>query len=186
MGSIAGRRLACLSAEAQMTDHAWGFAPGESDFHDMRLLTARLGTALPAGLHTPLIAVPRAGAHAAAEIRDFCPSRGHGKVIQPFTTSSVAATPFSAPVSAPVAARSYPRKDSSVEAPETRYAKTADGVYIAYQTIGNGPMDLVLVCYLLHIEHIWTWPVAASFSAAARHVLAPDPLRSKGTGCPTI
>jgi pimeloyl-ACP methyl ester carboxylesterase len=36
-------------------------------------------------------------------------------------------------------------------------------VYIAYQTVGNGPLDLVLVCYLLHIEHIWTWPVAASF-----------------------
>jgi hypothetical protein len=50
-----------------------------------------------------------------------------------------------------------------VEVPETRYAKTADGVYIAYQTVGNGPLDLVLVCYLLHIEHIWTWPVAASF-----------------------
>jgi class 3 adenylate cyclase/pimeloyl-ACP methyl ester carboxylesterase len=47
--------------------------------------------------------------------------------------------------------------------PETRYAKTADGVHIAYQTVGNGPPDLVLVCWLLHIEHIWTWPVAASF-----------------------
>jgi pimeloyl-ACP methyl ester carboxylesterase len=50
-----------------------------------------------------------------------------------------------------------------MDVPETRYAKTADGVYIAYQTVGNGPLDLVLVCYLLHIEHIWTWPVAASF-----------------------
>ena len=45
-GTIAGRRLACLSAEAQMTDHAWGYTPSESDFHDMRLLNARLGTAL--------------------------------------------------------------------------------------------------------------------------------------------
>ena len=50
-----------------------------------------------------------------------------------------------------------------MDVPEARYAKTADGVYIAYQTVGNGPLDLVLVCYLLHIEHIWTWPVAASF-----------------------
>ena len=50
-----------------------------------------------------------------------------------------------------------------MDVPETRYAKTADGVYIAYQTVGSGPLDLVLVCYLLHIEHIWTWPVAASF-----------------------
>jgi lincosamide nucleotidyltransferase A/C/D/E len=45
-GSIAGRRVTCLSAEAQMTNHAWGYTPGDTDVHDMRLLTARLGTAL--------------------------------------------------------------------------------------------------------------------------------------------
>src|SRR3982750_3307092 len=28
-GTIAGRRIACLSAEAQMTDHAWAYTPGE-------------------------------------------------------------------------------------------------------------------------------------------------------------
>jgi lincosamide nucleotidyltransferase A/C/D/E len=44
-GDIAGRRVACLSAEAQMTNHAWGYTPGETDFHDMRLLHERLGTA---------------------------------------------------------------------------------------------------------------------------------------------
>jgi class 3 adenylate cyclase len=47
--------------------------------------------------------------------------------------------------------------------PETRYAKTADGVYIAYQTIGKGPPDLVLVCYLLNIENIWRWSLPATF-----------------------
>jgi lincosamide nucleotidyltransferase A/C/D/E len=45
-GNIACRRVACLSAEAQMTNHAWGDAPRDTDFHDMRLLNARLGTAL--------------------------------------------------------------------------------------------------------------------------------------------
>jgi lincosamide nucleotidyltransferase A/C/D/E len=45
-GNIAGRRVACLSAEAQMTNHAWGYTPGDTDFHDMRLLNERLGTAL--------------------------------------------------------------------------------------------------------------------------------------------
>jgi lincosamide nucleotidyltransferase A/C/D/E len=45
-GTIAGRRVACLSAEAQMTNHAWGYTPGHTDFHDVRLLNARLGTAL--------------------------------------------------------------------------------------------------------------------------------------------
>jgi lincosamide nucleotidyltransferase A/C/D/E len=45
-GGIAGRRVACLSAEAQMTSHALGYTPGDTDFHDMRLLNTRLGTAL--------------------------------------------------------------------------------------------------------------------------------------------
>ena len=31
--------------------------------------------------------------------------------------------------------------------PETRYAKTADGVHVAFQTIGEGPLDLVCVGY---------------------------------------
>ena len=33
---------------------------------------------------------------------------------------------------------------SMVDIPETRYAKTADGVHIAYQVLGDGPFDLVL------------------------------------------
>ena len=28
---------------------------------------------------------------------------------------------------------------------ETRYAKTADGVHIAYQVVGDGPVDMVFV-----------------------------------------
>jgi hypothetical protein len=32
-----------------------------------------------------------------------------------------------------------------VNVPETRYAKTADGVHIAYQLLGDGPVDLVYV-----------------------------------------
>jgi class 3 adenylate cyclase len=32
-----------------------------------------------------------------------------------------------------------------VEAPETRYAKTADGVHVAYQAWGDGPFDLVVL-----------------------------------------
>jgi lincosamide nucleotidyltransferase A/C/D/E len=45
-GNIAGRGVTCLSAAAQMTNHAWGYTPGDMDFHDMRLLNARLGTTL--------------------------------------------------------------------------------------------------------------------------------------------
>jgi pimeloyl-ACP methyl ester carboxylesterase len=29
--------------------------------------------------------------------------------------------------------------------PETRYAKTSDGIHIAYQVLGDGPIDLVYV-----------------------------------------
>ena len=31
------------------------------------------------------------------------------------------------------------------EIPETSYARTAEGAYIAYQVLGDGPMDLVLL-----------------------------------------
>jgi lincosamide nucleotidyltransferase A/C/D/E len=45
-GSVSGHPVACLSAEAQMSNHSWGYTPGDSDFHDMRLLHDRLGTPL--------------------------------------------------------------------------------------------------------------------------------------------
>lgn len=45
-GIIAGRRVACLSAEAQMANHAWGYEPGPTDVHDTALLHERLGTVL--------------------------------------------------------------------------------------------------------------------------------------------
>ena len=45
-GSVSGRPVACLSAEAQMSNHSWGYTPGDTDIHDMRLLHERLGTAL--------------------------------------------------------------------------------------------------------------------------------------------
>src|SRR6266542_2948170 len=46
---------------------------------------------------------------------------------------------------APVAARSHPEKDSSMDLPDTRYAKMPDGVHIAYQVVGEGPVDLAYV-----------------------------------------
>ena len=29
-----------------------------------------------------------------------------------------------------------------MDAPDTRYARTPDGVYLAYQTVGDGPIDI--------------------------------------------
>jgi class 3 adenylate cyclase len=47
--------------------------------------------------------------------------------------------------------------------PETRYAKSGD-VHIAYQVVGNGPIDLVLIPGLwTHIEHQWEEPSFARF-----------------------
>jgi class 3 adenylate cyclase len=38
--------------------------------------------------------------------------------------------------------------------PETRYAKTSDGIHIAYQVLGDGPIDLVYVGpWVTHIEY---------------------------------
>ena len=48
--------------------------------------------------------------------------------------------------------------------PETRYAKTADGVHIAYQMLGNGPPDLVYVPWeYSNIEVNWELPRVANF-----------------------
>ena len=60
------------------------------------------------------------------------------------------------------------REDCLVVAiPETRYAQTADGVHIAYQVLGEGPIDLVLITgYVSHIEMAWEEPEIADFMRA--------------------
>jgi len=51
-----------------------------------------------------------------------------------------------------------------VEPPETKYAKTVDGVHIGYQVIGSGPIDLIFVPYdYSNIEASWDLPQYASF-----------------------
>jgi lincosamide nucleotidyltransferase A/C/D/E len=46
VGSISGTAVVCLSAEAQMANHSWGYTPTPTDIHDMRMLHDRLGTRL--------------------------------------------------------------------------------------------------------------------------------------------
>jgi class 3 adenylate cyclase len=61
--------------------------------------------------------------------------------------------------------------------PETRYAKTADGVHLAFQLIGDGPTDLVFVEYWgSNVEQAWEVPAfahvyrrLASFSRLIRY-----------------
>jgi class 3 adenylate cyclase len=46
-----------------------------------------------------------------------------------------------------------------VNRPQTRYAKTADGLHIAYQAFGSGPVDIVIVMgWTSNIEALWEEP----------------------------
>ena len=48
--------------------------------------------------------------------------------------------------------------------PETRYAKTLDGVYIAYQTVGDGPIDIVWQFdWLGNVDTIWEYRPSAEW-----------------------
>ena len=48
--------------------------------------------------------------------------------------------------------------------PQTRYAKAADGVHIAYQVVGGGPTDMVFVMgWTSNIEAMWDEPLLARF-----------------------
>jgi pimeloyl-ACP methyl ester carboxylesterase len=48
--------------------------------------------------------------------------------------------------------------------PQTRYARTADGVHIAYQVHGEGPIDLLMVLpWTSNIEALWEEPSLARF-----------------------
>ncbi len=47
--------------------------------------------------------------------------------------------------------------------PETRYAKASDGVHLAYQVTGSGPLDVVMVPgFVSHVELAWEMPFYAS------------------------
>jgi len=51
-----------------------------------------------------------------------------------------------------------------VASPTTQYAKTADGVHVAYQVVGDGERDLVLVeGFITHVELAWEDPYTAAF-----------------------
>jgi class 3 adenylate cyclase len=51
-----------------------------------------------------------------------------------------------------------------MDVPETRYAKTSAGIYIAYQVVGNGPIDLLyLPGYASNLRWQWELPSYARF-----------------------
>jgi class 3 adenylate cyclase len=52
-----------------------------------------------------------------------------------------------------------------MDVPETRYAKTADGIYIAYQVVGDGPLDLAWMPGFAsaNVEVVWEHPLVSTF-----------------------
>jgi pimeloyl-ACP methyl ester carboxylesterase len=51
-----------------------------------------------------------------------------------------------------------------VDVPQTRYAKAVDGVHVAYQVVGEGPVDVLFVLgWVTHIERMWSEPHIARF-----------------------
>jgi pimeloyl-ACP methyl ester carboxylesterase len=53
---------------------------------------------------------------------------------------------------------------AAVRMPETRYARTPDGQHIAYQVVGDGPVDLVYIGpWVTHLEYRWELPEYASY-----------------------
>jgi class 3 adenylate cyclase len=59
-------------------------------------------------------------------------------------------------------ARPLTQAETSAVIPETRYAKTADGVHIAYQVVGSGAVDIVAaIGWTTNIEAMWEEPSLA-------------------------
>ena len=67
------------------------------------------------------------------------------------------------------------------DVPETQYAKTGS-VHIAYQVVGDGPIDLVLIPeWFSHIEASWdVAPLARTLRRRARAATGVDTVRA---GC---
>ena len=82
---------------------------------------------------------------------------------------------------------------SPVDVPKTRYAKSGD-VHIAYQVVGEGPLDLVYVPgFVSHLEFEWEGPLSArffqrlaSFSRLIRFDKRGTGLSDRPPGVPTL
>ncbi len=67
--------------------------------------------------------------------------------------------------------------------PETRYAKTDDGVHIAYEVTGGGPIDVVMVPgFVSHVELGWDMPFYASMWRRVGSFARVIPFDKRGTG----
>jgi class 3 adenylate cyclase len=70
-----------------------------------------------------------------------------------------------------------------MDVPETRYAETADGAHIAYQTWGQGPLDLVIVRDAsVPVDMMWEEPQLASLLERFGTFSRPICLDRRGSG----
>jgi len=77
---------------------------------------------------------------------------------------------------------------------ETRYARASDGVHIAYQVVGDGPLDIVMVPgFVSNVEAAWDMPFIrpgleriASFARLVRFDKRGTGLSDRGDGIPTL
>ena len=113
-----------------------------------------------------------------AELVAHCLAKDPGERFQSardlaFSLRAVAHHAHPAAVAEPPAAQSAPPRPKTVPAPvaterltrvpETRYARSRD-VNIAYQVLGEGPIDLVFVMgWITHLEYYWREPSFARF-----------------------
>jgi class 3 adenylate cyclase len=81
-----------------------------------------------------------------------------------------------------------------IDVPETRYARTPDGVSIAYHTVGDGPVDFLwLHAFMGSLEVIWEQEVMrsltqklGSFARVIRHDTRATGLSSRATELPDL
>lgn len=67
--------------------------------------------------------------------------------------------------------------------PETRYARTLDGFDIAYQVVGEGPLDILMIpAWVSHLEIAWENPLYARFMRRAASFARVITYDKRGTG----
>jgi DNA-binding SARP family transcriptional activator/pimeloyl-ACP methyl ester carboxylesterase len=63
-----------------------------------------------------------------------------------------------------------PDQAAAPDMPRTRYVET-DGIHLAFQTVGSGPLDIVLVPgFVSHVERIWEDSRCRAWIAAVSHI----------------
>jgi pimeloyl-ACP methyl ester carboxylesterase len=76
-------------------------------------------------------------------------------------------------------------EDTLVVTPETRYAKTWDGVHIAYASAGEGPDLIFIPGFVSNVELFWEDPDASRFFGRLSGFTRVTVLDKRGKASPT-